>query len=206
MVPDILVPVNGLTWVAPAMVLMLAPPSARAESADELVAQGQELAREGRIGDALARFRAADAAEPRAVHSCLIGLAYLRGAALGNAELSFAQCHSRAQTEPLPGWVAKEEQELAQQMTASRLGTVALTLDPAIVALSVPALLDGARFPPARTLRLPAGTHRIVGTTDDRRELTATVVVEPRGAHEATLSPSVTDPAPGPTDPVAGTN
>ena len=197
--------VNAQSWLAqlaPAVVCVLAPVIAHAETADELVAQGQELARQGRIGDALERFRAADAAEPRAVHSCLIGLAYLRGGALGNAALSFLACHRRAQATPLPAWVDKEERDLAQRLTASDLGTVTLTVDPAITTLTVPALLDGAAFPVARTLHLPAGTHRIAGRTAAGRELAISIDVRPRGTHAGTLPPAATPPTTGPTSPV----
>lgn len=203
--PGIVAQVNTLSWLARvglAVMCLLAPVAAHAETADELVAEGQELARQGRIGDALARFRAADAAEPRPVNSCLIGLAYLRGGALGNAELSFTQCHRRAQATPLPAWVAKEEQDLAQRLAASELGTVTLTVDPAITTLTVPALLDGAAFPATRTLHLPAGTHRIAGRTAAGRELAISIDVRARGTHTGTLTPAATPPTTGPTSPV----
>ncbi len=191
-----------MTWLSWRLALgavvgcLLAPITALAETSDDLVTQGQELARQGRIDDAIARFRAADAVEPRAVHSCLIGLAYLRGGALGNAEVSFAHCHQRS-TAPLPVWVAKEEQDLVARLEASTLGTVTLVLDADIVSLAVPALLDGGAFPPIQRLRLPAGAHRIVGSTRDGGELVTTVVVEQRTAHEATLvAPRATAPDP----------
>lgn len=201
--PGIVAQVNTLSWLARvglAVMCLLAPVAAHAETADELVAEGQELARQGRIGDALARFRAADAAEPRPVNSCLIGLAYLRGGALGNAELSFTQCHRRAQATPLPAWVAKEEQDLAQRLAASELGTVTLTVDPTVTTLTVPALLDGAAFPATRTLRLPAGTHRIAGRTAAGRELALSIDVRARGTHDGRLAPAASASTESPTE------
>lgn len=195
-----------------AIAVLVASGHAHAETPAALVADGQELARRGQIGDAIAKFREADRLSPDAIHACLIGLAYLRGGALPDAELMFASCHTRA-TGPLPPWVAIEEEALASRLAKAELGTVALTIDPAIVELRVPALLSGAPFPVRKTLHLPPGPHRIVGRSADRREVvgevTATVGI-PRdvtlvlpapglGRPDAALRPRSATRSPGPT-------
>jgi hypothetical protein len=174
---------------------------ASASPADDLVTEGQALARQGRIGDALAKFREADQLEPRAVHSCLLGLAYLRGGALGNAEISFATCHRRAGTETLPPWVAKEEADLAQKLTSSELGTISLTVSPSITELAVPALLDGAWFPVTTTLHIPAGSHRIAARQSDGSEVSTVVEVKARENSTTELPPAPTPPKTEPSSP-----
>ena len=68
----------------------------RADEIDELVAKGQELAKQSEWTQAIDAFKQADAKRPRALHACMIGLAYTRRELWPDAELFFARCHARA--------------------------------------------------------------------------------------------------------------
>jgi hypothetical protein len=162
------------------------PRAAHAEDAASLVADGQDLARAGNIQAAIAKFSAADQLEPRAIHSCLIALAYLRRDELASAQLMFTQCHDRA-TEPLPAWVTIEEQQLETRVASAGLGTVELTVDPAIVTITVPALLGGVPFAARTRLSLPPGVHRIEGRTAVGRTVAVDVMVVRGRSVPATL-------------------
>ena len=131
--------------------LTLASVSAHADRAGDLVTEGQELGKQGRFREALGKFRAAEQTSPRALHACLIGLAYLRDDQLGAAALSFADCRRRSTAEPPPTWLVDEEQALAAKLVISQLGTVTLELDPAIATLTVSAIAGGEAFAAAPT-------------------------------------------------------
>ena len=111
-----------MRWVAVALGVTLATPvTARADQADDLVLAGQRLATTGKLDDAIAAFRAADALRPSALHGCLIGLAQLRGGRLDAAEREFAACRRRSTaSDPVPEWLPTEERRLADQRAAAQ--------------------------------------------------------------------------------------
>src|SRR5262245_36916970 len=101
---------------------MAIPVDASADRADDLVVAGQARATAGRFEEAIAKFREADAVRPSALHSCLIGLAYLRAGRLDEAEREFAACRRRSSArDPVPDWLPAEERRLADQRAAAQV-------------------------------------------------------------------------------------
>ncbi|MBA2539419.1 MAG: hypothetical protein H0V17_07285 [Deltaproteobacteria bacterium] len=168
--------------------LTLVPALASADRADDLVTEGQELGKQGRFREALGKFRAAEELRPRALHACLMGLAFLRDDQLGASGLAFADCRRRGTAaEPPPSWVSVEEQALAARLAESQLGTVELELSPEIIMLSTPAIADGDPLAASRTLYLPAGNHMIRGRSRDGRTVAITVTVSAKSSHTVVL-------------------
>src|SRR5260221_4772999 len=142
------------------MLVTIARP-ARADDVDDLVVQGEALAKQAEWSRAITAFKAADAQRPRAKHACLIGLAYTRRELWAEAELFLSVCRQRASTgDPLPEWIAEAEGQLAAKLAASNAAPVAIATDPA----SAPAVMSVSSFAPdekfpARTIHLAPGVH-----------------------------------------------
>src|SRR4051812_38168470 len=99
--------------------------SARADEADDLATQGEELARRAEYAQAIEKFKAADRARPRALHACMIGLAYLRRQLWPQAEVFLARCRKRAVgTDTLPEWMADAEAQLTTQLASAPVTAV----------------------------------------------------------------------------------
>jgi len=154
---------------------------ARVASADDvadLVASGEELAKQGEWSRAIDAFKAADAKHPRAKHACLIGLAYTRRELWGEAELFLSICQQRASTDdPAPEWLAEAQHTLADKLAAAGAAPVTIAVAPseAIAMIGVSSFAPGETFTP-RTIHLPPGTYTITvsapGYKPERRELT----------------------------------
>lgn len=86
----------------------------------DAISEGQELAKKGEYERALAKFKQADAALPRAQTACLIGLAYFRGSHFPEAEVRFAQCRARAKAGEgaLPDWLEAMARQLEARLAA----------------------------------------------------------------------------------------
>lgn len=98
----------------------------------DLVARGQELAKQGAWSQAITAFKQADATQPRAQNACFIGLAYLRRELWAQAELYFTRCHDRASaTDPLPSWAAEAESQLATKLRAENVAAITIDVTPA---------------------------------------------------------------------------
>jgi hypothetical protein len=111
---------------------MFATTVARADDTADLVAKGQELAKQAEWSQAITAFKQADAQQPRAQNACFIGLAYLRRELWGQAELHFAICHARAKPDdPLPEWAAEAEAQLAQKLADQNVAAVTIEVTPA---------------------------------------------------------------------------
>src|SRR5438445_391861 len=108
-----------------ACLLLLAQP-ARADDVDDLVAQGEALAKQ--------------AEWPRAKHACLIGLAYTRRELWAEAELFLSVCRQRAAgDDPAPDWLDEAQHTLADKLAAAGAAPVAISVEPpdAIALVSV---------------------------------------------------------------------
>ena len=106
--------------------------SAWADDNADLVARGQELAKQGAWSQAITAFKQADATQPRAQNACFIGLAYLRRELWAQAELYFARCHDRASaSDPLPAWAAEAEGQLATKLRAENVAAITIDVTPA---------------------------------------------------------------------------
>lgn len=148
-----------------ALALAAAPVIARAGP----IADGQELAKRGQYDQAIARFKQADAARPRAETACLIGLAHLRAGHAPEAEVRFAQCRERAgDGDPLPDWLDEVQPELATQLAQ-------LTPITVVTAGDAPIEVSGWRDEPfdARAIHLPPG-HYAITSGDATREIDVT--------------------------------
>jgi hypothetical protein len=153
----------GMRWLPGVLVLICAHGAAFADPAADagrLAKEGEALARAGKYAEAVARFRAADAAAPRAVHDCLIALAFRRAGAWGAAELHAQRCHERATAaDPEPTWGAKLRSELASQVLAA--GLAPLTVEVAPEAARAAAVVSVSTFGPEtfapRTIFVPVG-------------------------------------------------
>lgn len=138
---------------------------ARADEAQPHVDRGEELAREGRLTEAIQEFKRADAIEPRASNACLIALAYIRRELWPQAEVFLTTCHDRAKpSDPLPDWVALAEQQLANRLENAHVARVTILVEPpaltATTTLQVSSFAPDELFGP-RTIHLPLGKHLI---------------------------------------------
>jgi hypothetical protein len=149
-------------------------------SESELESQGEQFAKQGRFSEAIESFKAADRIVHRANHVCLIALAYTRRELWPQAEIFIALCHSRATADdPLPEWVPKADQLIADRLASVNVAPVAITTDPAVpgVELTVSSFSPDEVFEP-RTIHLPPGHHTVIarapGFLDSRKEILVT--------------------------------
>ena len=137
---------------------------ASADTAAQLQASGEELAKSGRFGEAIAKFKEADKLEPRATFACLIALAYTRKENWPQAELYLSLCHERARSgEKLPDWVPLADQQIKDRLQGAGVVAVTIRVVPAnaVATLTVSSFAPDEKFGP-RTIYLPPGTHAIV--------------------------------------------
>ncbi|HTL37898.1 MAG TPA: hypothetical protein VL326_32425 [Kofleriaceae bacterium] len=135
------------------------PLPAHAEDRAALQAKGEQLAKDGKYSDAIEAFKAADRIEPRAIHACLISLAYTRRELWAQAELYLSFCHQRAKSgDPLPDWVALADQQIRDRLIAAGMVEVTIEAKPATAQVTVSSFAPDEVFEP-RTIHLPAGTH-----------------------------------------------
>ena len=166
-----------MRFLVGAVVLALAG-SARADEADDLVAQGDDLARRAEYAQAIEKFKAADRVRPRATHACMIGLAYLRRQLWPQAEVFLARCRKRAvASDPLPEWMEDAEAQLAAQLKAAPVTAVEIVVQPPGVAASITtsSFAPDELFDP-QVIHLPAGPHTLTvgapGFVTVKREIT----------------------------------
>jgi len=151
---------------------------ARAETRAELQAHGEELGRQGLWTDAIRAFKAAEKLEHRAIHACLIALAYTRKEAWPQAELFLAACHEPT-GETLPEWVPEAEAQITERLHNANLTEVTIEVRPAKMAttLTVSSFAPDELFTP-RPIHLPRGTHVIVGHAKGYPDQEQVVVID----------------------------
>lgn len=159
-----------------AVVLALAG-AAAAETRDELQARGEALGRDGKWSDAIRAFKSAERLEHRAVHACLIALAYARREAWPQAEVFVARCHEPS-GETLPEWVGQLD-ELIRTRVAT--GNAELTIQ--VVPAGAAATLTASSFEPdeqftPRTIHVPRGTLLVVARAPGYPEQQRVVIVD----------------------------
>ena len=147
------------------MVLASVAGNARADTAAELEAKGEDFAKDGHFSEAIDAFKAADKLEPRASHVCLIALAYTRRELWPQAEIFLDKCHQRAtEADPLPSWVPLADQQLQERLAAANVSAVTLVVEPPVPAtLAVSSFAPDETFAP-RTIHLAPGRH-VISTT-----------------------------------------
>ncbi|HEU0031471.1 MAG TPA: hypothetical protein VFQ53_12620 [Kofleriaceae bacterium] len=162
----------------------------RAEPAQVYAQQGEQLAKQGRLDEALAAFRAADRIEKRASHACLMALAYLRRAQWTHAELYLAICQQRATVQdPAPEWAPLAEQQLQERLERVQLAAIDLRVEPGnkFVKVALPAFAPGEEIAP-QVVHLPIGRHSITALMPGHEPVTQTIEVTDHDARVVTLT------------------
>src|SRR5450432_3124664 len=171
-----------------AIVLGMFARSAHAETRDELQARGEQLGRDGKWGEAIQAFKAAERLEHRTVHACLIALAYTRREAWPQAELFLAQCRIPTPGETLPDWVQAADELIRERLRTEPLSEVTIEVKPP----SALATLTVSSFQPdellaLHTIHLPHGTHLIVAHAPGYTDHQQVVVVDSSAARHVVI-------------------
>ena len=176
--------------------------SARADqTAVELQARGEQLAKDGRYTEAVDAFKQADHLEERASHACLIALAYTRRELWSQAEIWLDACHKRVKPgDELPEWSTELEKQIDERLAAATVAPIDIVVEPGEAKVTVSSFAPDESFAP-RTIHLPPGHHVIIakspGYRDGQRAIDVTdrtpqhiaIKLEPAGASEITHAP-----------------
>lgn len=178
--------------------LVVTAGAAQADDREVLQAKGEQLAKDGRFGDAIEAFKAADKIQPRASHACLIALAYTRRELWPQAELFLSICHERAKAgDPLPDWVGLADQQIRERLASANVVEVVIDVKPATAQVTVSSFAPDEVFAP-RTIHLPLGTHVIFAKADGYEPAQATLEITGKAPQhiEITLKPIAATPTP----------
>lgn len=181
--------------------------AAHADDSEALQAKGEQLAKDGRFGEAIDAFKAADKIQPRASHACLIALAYTRRELWPQAELYLSICHERAKAgDPLPDWVGLADQQIRERLAAANVVEVAIDVKPANAQVTVSSFAPDEVFAP-RTIHLPLGTHVIFAKADGYEPAQTTLAITTKSPQhiEIELKPIASTPAPDVAEPLPTT-
>lgn len=154
---------------------------AHADRATQLVARGEQLAKDGQLDAAIVAFKDAERARSRASHACLIALAYIRLQRWPQAEIYLDACRVRSSAkDPLPKWFALAHQQLVEQLDTADVAAVEIRIEP--VALADTAAIGVSTFAPdeqfaPQTIHLPRGKHVITATVEGNRQAQQTIEV-----------------------------
>jgi hypothetical protein len=176
--------------------LVLGTNLAHADEVDDLVAKGQELAKQSEYTQAIAVFKQADAKRPRAAHACMIGLAYMRREAWPQAELFLALCEKRAVPgDQPPDWTDEAHKQLAQKLSAAQIPAVTIDVVPANIGarLTVSSFAPDEVFDP-QTIHLAPGRHVIEVTAPGYTTVSKEVVISPAVPQTLTFQLELANP------------
>lgn len=168
-----------------------------------LVAEGEQIAKQGRYSEAIERFKAADRLEQRASHACLIALAYTRRELWSQALIFLDLCESRAKPgDPLPSWLGAVKQQMAERLATANVAPVELVVEPpttAEVMLTVSSFAPDERFAP-RTIHLPPGRHVVVARAGNGAQVEQSIDIVDRSPRKVvfdfTSKPPPVEPPP----------
>ncbi|MFN0245492.1 MAG: hypothetical protein ACKV2T_01205 [Kofleriaceae bacterium] len=169
-------------------------------------ARGEQLAKDGRYTEAVDAFKAAERIEPRARHSCLIALAYIRRELWPQAEIFLEQCETRAtQADPVPEWVPTAKQQLAERLATVNVAPVVIKVEPAgvDVKLAVSSFAPDELFGP-RLIHLPPGRHVIIATAKGYNDSQKTIEVADKSPQEIVITMLPITMGTGPDGPTPG--
>lgn len=170
-----------------AVLVLLVTSTAMADEVDDLVATGVAFAKRGEYVQAIDRFKQADAKRPRALHACLIALAYTRSELWAQAEIALASCHARAiADDPLPPWSEVLGRTLNTKLVD--LAPISVRVEPPSesATISISGFSRDERFAP-RVIYLEPGTYTVTATVPGRGDATITVVIVDRAPQTVTL-------------------
>ena len=159
-------------------------------SADELRSTGEQLARDGRLSEAIDSFKAANKLQDRATNYCLIGLAYTRLERWPQAEVFVDECRRRASSDdPLPEWIPMLEKQLAERLANVNVAEVALEVEPTgvDVKLAISSFAPDELFQP-RKIHLPPGRHVVIASARGYADAQRTIEVTDRTAQRVTIT------------------
>jgi len=185
--------------LALAIAVMCIATTASAETREGLQARGEALGREGKWGEAIHAFKSAEQIEHRAVHACLITLAYARREAWPQAEVFLSRCHDNA-GEQLPEWVPQLDELIGSRVHSESLTELTIEVVPVAAAGTT---LTASSFEPdelftARTIHVPRGTLVIVahapGYPEQQRVLTIDSNSPQRLVIDMTAKPGPVEP------------
>ena len=163
----------------------LATGAAIAAPADDAVARGEQLARDGQYADAIAAFKEADTLAPSGLHACLIGLAYLRLERWSQAELFFGECRRRTPSQALPSWLVLAERDLDEHV--GRLARIDVrVLGIAGARFGISSFPADEQFAP-QVVHLPAGRHVITAVAPKHARVQETSAIDAATSHPNAL-------------------
>ena len=135
--------------------------------ADALVREGAALAQAGKLGDAITRFKAAEAKLPRVLHLCNIGVAYAKLGRPDRAQLFFQRCRMGSKAAE---WktIAKTADDVDRALARGGFGELTLEIDPGDAKVSVSTLDDDEAFRARDVNHLwaPLGQVTVIATKD----------------------------------------
>jgi hypothetical protein len=149
--------------------------------ADRLVFEGKALGEAGRVDEAAARFRAAEALYPRALHDCNLGLAFSQARRWALAHLHLDRCRARS-TEALPPWVEARQAKATEALRAAGYAPIEITVEPRGALVRASGVGAEEPFTAPQTVWLPAGPQEIVASADGHVEERRQIVVGAGGA------------------------
>jgi len=156
---------------------MLVASAAHADPVEDLVANGVELGQQGDYAQAIAVFKQADARRSRALHACLIGLAYARRALWTQAELFFKECRARELAgDIVPDWIEDEERDLAAKLAAANIPPITIVVQPADAKLRISGFDADEVFAPG-VIHLAPGRYEIEARAEGHAPGRSEVVV-----------------------------
>ncbi len=158
--------------------------------ADELVREGMELGRAGKLDQAIAAFKRAEAIYPRAVNDCNIGLAYARQNRWAQAHFFLVRCRerwSREETRPMDAWV---DQRIKKSLAALKDGDYApvdIRVTPVDAVVRVSAFAPDETFVGGRIVWLPHGSATVAASREGYQPKEIALAVSGRARQTASI-------------------
>lgn len=172
-----------VTWAVTSLCLLVAS-TARADEAERLVQEGEALGQQKKYEQALARFRAADAARPDPVHHCWIAITTLRLGRAGEAELHLGRCLTAPA--PRPAWVELAQQEIRRAVAGGAYAELVVDTRPRGADVEVEGY--ALTFVAPRSVWVPLGRARVTARAVGHLERTTEVDAPVRGRHPVVLT------------------
>lgn len=188
---------RSLAWLLALCTWVAGAPSALAQDyARELAQAGVALAKDNQFGEAIVKFKAANAVEASPEHDCYIAAAYVRLKRWGQAALFTRRCTRWPLVEEKVPWYGRLTEDVKKGLKQSGYGRVEVSVVPADapVELRVSAFAADETFSPG-TIFLAPGTHTIELRSDSRR-LREEVEVAPGSTYSVSFD--LTPPPPPP--------
>ena len=161
--------------------------------ADALVREGATLAGAGKLDDAIARFKAAEALFPRALHQCNLGVAYAKLKRPDRAHRYFTTCRT-ASTAAEWKTISATAEAVEKELKQGGYAPLTLVIDPGDALVTASTLADDEAFTARDITRLwvPLGDVTIRATRDGLGPQTTSITVDKPTTVTLTLYPAPT--------------